>query len=867
MIRKKQRLNQVSCNARIGVKGEDIYPLSDESIAQFELDDVSVDDTLQLVVDARGNPLAAEGSVGLIEEEEEQAEAAAAAAAKHHLMSESAFKKKFGFGFEGFSMNPFDKPHFSMGVDALFIHRLDETKFNSWLSSSPYVVWVTKVKDKSPYATCKFDKCEHRFTLHGNPTSSNIVRHLKRKHSIDYERFQAGLANANKEKSPGKSNAQDGRDISESMFLGRLTTKFQEFLTINADALRELNELIAGLIPFSSNKACSKVNPRNNGGLNFLDATANSESERRHVEFSLSPRESRTQLLRQYEKHFNEQLKDDMQKSSNISIFIENWISSSTGRSHFIVLACFCPCFNKEEKLKNHDLSSRTKARIHVLDLIELGEQKNLTAENLRSSLLKCITNYSIQSKINAITLGYDSRNTISEVLHRGVNLMISKDIQKEVIIFKSMRHILGEAFLVLFQSFRNLHSDLLLRVDKLIEVTTNNPYIRKRLRQYISKNIERCDASNALSHYSQLKMFLKASKGIERFFNDNRPELELQLEKNSRSVFCYSHDELKLIGIFVRLTRVFHEVTLLLQDDTTNSLCNGIEYYAIINQYYKSCKLIKDGSSDCHHLQNIGLKEQDLSVTKQVRDRVLSAVLSSWPIFEKCLKTAFNEPAYWVAHILQPNCKTSMLDRSFDQAFRDGILHTAELFFDDYCKQFINSSHKTLPKKALATLNVNRKSDKTFKVAKQLHTYVNRNKNEWQAYLEEPIEEEEKDYVDYWIKNRKRFPTLYSLALSLHHTKLAATDSEEWFSVSMKAMTNNFTTASSNLKSTMIIRNRIKCFGPKSKNFAVAQDIPSGTFLQEEEEEELSEFLQNRGSEESNIMEMPSNISSDDEF
>ncbi|CDO95904.1 unnamed protein product [Kluyveromyces dobzhanskii CBS 2104] len=162
-----------------------------------------------------------------------------------YIRSEAAFKRKFDFGFDDFSFNPFSKPFLVMGPGEDNIRGQAEKRFNAWLSSSPYAIWVTKVKDESPFAVCKYDKCEHRFTLDGNPTSSNIVRHLGRQHNHDYELFRKRLVNEQR-----VLDSFPTVDSSQSKPIA-ITKKFLQFLSLNHSKLRILNMFIEGFIPFS----------------------------------------------------------------------------------------------------------------------------------------------------------------------------------------------------------------------------------------------------------------------------------------------------------------------------------------------------------------------------------------------------------------------------------------------------------------------------------------------------------------------------------------------------------------------------------------------------------------------------------------
>ena len=229
--------------------------------------------------------------------------------ANEYLRSEAAFKRKFNFGFEDFSFNPFSKPFLVMGPGEDNIRGQVEKRFNAWLSSSPYAIWVTKVKDESPFAVCKYEKCEHRFTLDGNPTSSNIVRHLRRQHNRDYELFRKRLVNEQRvlDSFPTVHSSQS-KPIA-------FTKKFLQFLSLNHSKLRILNMFIEGFIPFSMIEA--------EGMKDVLSVFSTAGLP------IISSRKGLVSLLSSCEKAFNEQLKHSMRYSNHFNILIDMWTSSN----------------------------------------------------------------------------------------------------------------------------------------------------------------------------------------------------------------------------------------------------------------------------------------------------------------------------------------------------------------------------------------------------------------------------------------------------------------------------------------------------------------------------------------------------------
>lgn len=65
------------------------------------------------------------------------------------LETEKSFREEFGFGFDEFSMNPFDNPFIDPTSRYHETSEIQNRKFSSRLVTSPYGIWVTKVNGQS----------------------------------------------------------------------------------------------------------------------------------------------------------------------------------------------------------------------------------------------------------------------------------------------------------------------------------------------------------------------------------------------------------------------------------------------------------------------------------------------------------------------------------------------------------------------------------------------------------------------------------------------------------------------------------------------------------------------------------------------
>lgn len=737
---------------------------------------------------------------------------------------EERFGKKFGFGFDEFSMNPLDKPNIDPGADRTLLGKEYSEKFDVWLKSSPYGVWVTKYTAKEPYAVCKYKNCGHLFSYEGNPTSSNIITHLRRNHRHDFELFQRKVNGIQ----PELSEFKGVLSINKKPF--PIRRELTSFMFSNRLKISQLNLFIETIIPFSTAEAPAF--------RQLLDCWG--AKNRAYIR----SRKGLISLMERYEKELNAQMKAALSKSFNYNILLDMW-SSSSQRSYLAVIVSFCPNLSGNEgKLTLQDVITDKTPNAHVIDFVDLSDQRH-TGESIRQALLAILAKYSISHKVASITLD-NGTNNISMLQDLDNDIRGGPGVNKEggMVKIRCMNHVLNRVFSDVMKRFEKDQQSLISRIDRLTTIMKNNTFIRNKLSTFLTRIIPKHNATKFLYHYRQFSTFLKLSDGIKNFYFENRLDSNYQLTPDDLSLFCYERAEMETLEFFLRLTRIFHEYTMLLQDDSLNALPNGIEYYMQIDNFFTSCEQIRNGSTDKKHLQNTGLKKKHLHCIEETsKCAVLSAVMDAYPKFQKYLEIALAETGYWVAHFLQPYCKTAFLMSNFGEDFRQKVRSSADRYVNDYLAHFRDEArgNKSQRFHSQKTSGVKEPRKRGYKVLKHLRRRSDQNvvlekfnyKSEWELYLEEPVHHDI-DYLEYWLMNQDRFPFLFQLALSFYHTKLSTADVERCFSVSKRVLENRFSLSSINLKRTMIIRNRLKCFGI-GHSLQEVKDIPVEQWIEDE--------------------------------
>ncbi|QLL30217.1 hypothetical protein HG536_0A00340 [Torulaspora globosa] len=740
------------------------------------------------------------------------------------LSLEEAFKSKYKFGFDEFSMNPFDKPDIEHTTERN-VPESDLAKLESWLKTSPYRIWVTKYAAPEPHAICKYGDCRHVFTLKGNPTSFNIIVHLRRNHRQDFELFSTKL----KKSQPQLSDIKGVLSINKKPF--GLRRELLNFMYANELRINQLNLFIETIIPFSTAEA-----PAFKKLLECSGARSHNY---------ISSRKGLVSTMEKYEEQFNLQMRDTLRKSLNYNIILDMWTSSNQ-KSYLAILVSFCPNLRRgRDRLTIRDVTTNGTPNVHIIDFVDLSEERH-TGSNLKEALLRSLRSFSIGSKISSVTVDSGSNNIsmLSELDH---DIKGAPGVNKEggLVKVRCMNHLLNRVFQDVMAGFEKSESSLLSRIDRLTVILKRNVFIRNKLREFTPKTIPRYNCTRFVSRYRQLSVFLKLTGPLKDFYFENRLDKRFQLTSDDLSLFCYEPSEIEVLKIFLRLTRIFDEYTMLLQDDMLDNLPNGIEYYLQIDDFFKSCREVRNGSTKVDHLRILGLKKRHLSsVEPSVLTHLLAIIEDAYPKFKKYMSLALAEPGYWVAHLLQPFCKTAILKSAFEEDFQQQILDLSERYVDYYLFNFRNRvkenrSRQVQKDLTRAALDPRSRSYKVFKqLRRHRRKYVNaiNSKNEWECYLEEPIQTDI-SYLDYWIANQDRYPGLFELALSFYYTKLSSAHVERFFSISKTALENRFSLSSTNLKRTMVLRNRLKCFG-MGHGLQKIDDIPVEQWIQDEETE-----------------------------
>ncbi|SCV05254.1 putative transposase of the Rover1 hAT-like family [Lachancea nothofagi CBS 11611] len=731
--------------------------------------------------------------------------------------AEQQFRDTYGFDFRDFSINPCLKPNLDLSIKDDDVDPKTAARFDNWLRLSPFGIWVSKFATSKPYAQCKYSHCQLQFKFDGHANTSNIIKHMKRRHKDDYELFISLLGRDQNRKptAVARNNVFDQSSATNAATRKALAVRKElaPFLQNKQFPQKQLNVFIDSLLPLST--ASSFVQ--------FLKACNFSSTE-----FILSP-EDMVLKLDEYFHEFEIQLKETLKCTSLVDVILQTW-SSSENKSFLAVMVSFCPNLVLEDQiLKRESITVKAGLNVHVLDLIEIDDH----ASSIVPAVVQTLTDFGILQKMGAITL--DSSSNTNSVLAE-IPMELRKHLQagqdNTLIEIRSLSHIFTNVAQLLIQVFQENYPDLMSRIDHLASMVQSNIFLKKSFKKFWSSSIGISKQAGPFSKYRQLCTFLEFEQEFKTFYIKNVHDESFNLQPGQQQNFCYTSDEATVLKLFLKAIGIFFDYLKLLQNGNANILTSGIDYYLQIGQYFQACDRILSGIFEEQDVIICGLRDEDLlTVDESNKNNVFTVISTCSSYFNAQIEWVFQQAGYWVAHMLQPHCKTARLSENFEDAeFKQEVLQKASTFVLEYLKiqgrnyevgQDVNHKSTRSNSKRVTKPDTMKKRSGLELVGEEALANLTEQEmglqSEWAIYLDERIEEST-DFTKYWLRNQKKFPALTKLALSLYNSKLSSDKVETWFNVGHSALKAAVSQASMSLKQALMIRNRLLCFEPSHK-------------------------------------------------
>ncbi|SCU92460.1 putative transposase of the Rover1 hAT-like family [Lachancea sp. 'fantastica'] len=730
-------------------------------------------------------------------------------------LTEQHFRDTYGFDFRNFTVNPCLSPNLETSIrNDGEVDPKTAARFDNWLRLSPFGIWVTKYPTSKPYAQCKFSQCRLQFKFDGHANTSNIIKHMRRRHKEDYELFVSLLGRDQKQKSTTSSHGnafdQQAQHSSAPRKAFSLRKELAPLLQNKQFPQKQLNVFIDSLLPLSTAGSFAQ----------FLKACNFSNSE-----FLLTP-DDMILKLDEYFHEFEAQLKEILQSTTLVNLLIDTW-TSPENRVYLALMVSFCPNLALEDQvLKRDSITLKSGPNVHVLDLLEVGNE----SANILPIVLQTLSDYAILHKIGSVTV--DTGSNILVDLPDQLKKSLQAENDKSLIEIRSFSHILENVTELLLRIFRENYPKLVAKIDGLFMVLQKNVFLKKLFQKFLNIATSLSSQAGPISRYHYLLNFLKFEHEIKSFGSTGGHEKIGDLTADEIRVFSYSSEEIAVLRVFLKAIGIFGNYIKILQDDTVDVLPNAIDYYVQIGQYFQACDRILSGIYAEQDVIFVGLRDEDLlTIDENTKNNLFTIISTCSSYFNPQLEWALKQSGYWVAHILQPHYKTTKLGGNFDDArFKDEVLRNASSYIDHHLKKqsesFVVELEEAAGNRAIrsnlkrVTKPATTKRRPELDLVDQAAALANFTEHElgleseWALYLDEPTEETT-DVVKYWVRNQKKFPMLAKLALSLHNCKLSSNKVEKWFRVGRGALNASISQGSMSLKQAVVLRNRLLNFQP----------------------------------------------------
>ncbi|CUS24996.1 putative transposase of the Rover family [Lachancea quebecensis] len=721
---------------------------------------------------------------------------------------ESLYRNQYSINFDEYSINPCKIPNENYESNETVSDEVVAKKFESWLSTSPFNIWFIKYSGKEPYARCKYDHCCKEFNFSTNPTSFNLIKHLKTNHNFDYKKFYSKI-------DPKKHDLRSKKKYySEAQKPFTLCASFVEFHKRKSTMIKELNFFVDNLLPFSLVESQS-----------FRDILSLGTGKNKD-QFTFS-RKVLVKEIKNYHDQFEKQLRFTLERTSKVNILLDIW-TSAISKSYLAILVSFCPNLDRldRQSLKK-DVMCRGFPNTHIIGLYDVSAFR-YTGEYLGQALINSLEQYSLKHKVASITIDNAANNL---AMLDKIELELTGDGVNEeggVIRIHCLNHVLNTILRDIVKRFEKQNVELINRIDELTSKIKYNVFLSEHFRNYAKKAIPKHNEIRFVSRYRQFSSFINLTNSFKHFYLENFTYRKFRLKKEDSRLFLYQPEELFILKLFLKLTNLFFELTMAMQDDTLNNLPNGIQFYIQVHRFFGACYQILIGNVGDENLEIAGVQLKNLdAVREEGKSEILSTIVQSRSLFENYYNFASAQIRYWVAHILRPDMKIQSLSKILDMETEKLIVSKASKYVSYYiaCHKSDISTEYSHPNAETSRSNTEKRPKKRLKALSRFAQTLRQDQIsperevllEWECYNKEPLDSRY-DFIHYWMVNRGGFPRLCALALSFYYTKLSTADVERCFSISKRAIGGRFSLSSMDLKRTLILRNRLKCFGFREK-------------------------------------------------
>lgn len=590
----------------------------------------------------------------------------------------------------------------------------------------------------------------------------------------------------------------------------------------------------------------------------------------------IQSRSTLTKRVQHFRDYLNDTLRHNLKETTLVNVQLDIWTASNS-QSFLAIMVSFAPNILNTELLESVNnskllLNIRGEARnTHLLDFVSLGDKRH-TGKNICDIFMSVMEEYELVDKLGTITMDnasnngnfhvhllYDHFNNLNPTGHR----MVGK-----VRFIRCASHVLNLQFQKVINNLsqNSLFFNAFKRIRKLAKIMRYSTAINSSLKTNKLPLIPYESPTRWLFTWNQVKVFLENYKAYKNWLNVIKEDGQDYLVNRIQDHMTFDSKTINLLAYFIECGKIFDYINRKFQDDEYNNLPQAVPLYYLLGHYYKSCLNVSTGKEipKSNKGMDFSFLNGPSSLSSDEKNIVLEAINESYLCYQNYLSYVQANPLYYVAVMLDPTAKHEQLYKTMEIDEFNLRMNQVKNFI----RMYLNEQRNELNNSQLASTEpsvVGREEDyvRCFNVHEQPPPTESYSPNsvyddsesleEWHQYQSEPVASGQSriDAIRWWHANRRNYPSLFKLAMSLYYTKISSCDVERCFSLAGRVVRKDRARLNHrNVRTLMLLRDRFSNFGFYKHSPILMQDSDDETDLdfdaaENDSEDYLSESSQ----------------------
>ncbi|CEP62646.1 zinc finger BED domain-containing protein [Lachancea lanzarotensis] len=485
---------------------------------------------------------------------------------------------------------------------------------------------------------------------------------------------------------------------------------------------------------------------------------------------ALEPR-SILERLAIYLRSFDDEL-IEMMKTVDYVTVVSQIHQVESGETYLTLLAKFILDTRYEDAQDKSELGET-----HLLDIIRL-ESEGESAVELRRKMADVFERFQVSSKAILLTRNQEWSTLREECLCDGSTN--ASNITKDLSPIRCVSELLEKLLATIISHIRATDEGMAKafdELDKLGNAFENSGSIRQSLAKSGLCSIPAFPMATAMCVWKRAYIVLSNWNHYHDWLKFERPDHNAEMREINRS-FQVLDVSISFLSYFVSCCSIFYHLDTMIQTDGFNRLSNAFTFYFTLKRYYDACH-----SATFGQLVSSGSKSTEFSfingnegLPNRIKRKVLNAVQQSVGIFAAYFDSFKENDAYIAAAMLNPAMKLNGFRQFMSEVDTGDYVERGMGIIRCHLKKWEQGG--TTTRIPVICNNVSCFSKDTMKVSLQLGSRLTEREvgmTEWYLYISDTEKPENGiDAFQWWISNKKRFPSLFPLATSLLSMKFS---------------------------------------------------------------------------------------------